>query len=103
MTTHERQQYWQQQMADWQASNLSGAAFCKQHALSYHQFVYWRQKLLNDEDTPPEVKKVGFARVAPLQSPGSAAELTLSLPGGVSITGLHAGNIDLLGAILRQL
>ncbi|WP_409525726.1 IS66 family insertion sequence element accessory protein TnpA [Nitrincola sp. MINF-07-Sa-05] len=102
MTTHERQQYWQQQMADWQASNLSGAAFCKQHALSYHQFVYWRQKLTHDDHAQPDVV-AGFAKVTPLQSSHSPAELTLSLPGGVSITGLHAGNINLLGSILRQL
>jgi hypothetical protein len=30
-------------------------------------------------------------------------ELTLMLPGGIAITGLHAGNVDVLGAILRQL
>jgi hypothetical protein len=30
-------------------------------------------------------------------------DLTLRLPGGMAITGLHAGNVDLLGAILRQL
>jgi hypothetical protein len=29
--------------------------------------------------------------------------LTVSLPGGVSIIGLDAGNIELLGAVLRQL
>jgi lauroyl/myristoyl acyltransferase len=30
-------------------------------------------------------------------------ELTLALPGGLTITGMHAGNIELLGMILRQL
>lgn len=29
--------------------------------------------------------------------------LTLTLPNGVAISGLHAGNIGLLGAIMRQL
>jgi len=31
------------------------------------------------------------------------AGLTLTLPNGVAISGLHASNINLLGAILRQL
>jgi hypothetical protein len=35
--------------------------------------------------------------------PESSEGLTVSLPGGVSITGLHAGNVELLGAVLRQL
>jgi len=47
----------------------------------------------------------GFTRVvsAPGVGIGGADGLTVALPGGVSITGLHAGNIELLGAILRQL
>jgi hypothetical protein len=39
--------------------------------------------------------------VAPV--PDAGAGLTVSLPGGISITGLHTGNIELLGAVLRQL
>ncbi|WP_409526588.1 IS66 family insertion sequence element accessory protein TnpA [Nitrincola sp. MINF-07-Sa-05] len=81
---------------------MPGAAFCKRHVLSYHQFVYWRQKLTQDEYAQPDVV-AGFAKATPLQSSHSPAELTLSLPGGVSIIGLHAGNINLLSSILRQL
>jgi len=33
----------------------------------------------------------------------AAAKLTLLLPSGISITGFDAGNIELLGAVLRQL
>jgi hypothetical protein len=40
---------------------------------------------------------------APDAGIGGADGLTVALPGGVSITGLHAGNIELLGAVLRQL
>ncbi len=37
--------FWDQTLSDWQASGLSGAAFCKEQSLSYHRFVYWRGKL----------------------------------------------------------
>ncbi|WP_424022317.1 IS66 family insertion sequence element accessory protein TnpA [Oceanisphaera pacifica] len=37
-------QVWQQHIAASETSNLSGAAFCKQHDLSYKQFNYWRKK-----------------------------------------------------------
>lgn len=94
--------YWQQQIRDWQASRLSGAAFCKQQALSYHQFVYWRRKL-TPSAAAPAASTPGFVRVTPIQPEQATTELTLSLPGGIAITGLHAGNIALLGAILRQL
>lgn len=42
--------YWQQTLSDWQDSDLSGAAFCRQRSLSYHQFGYWRRKLNGTTD-----------------------------------------------------
>lgn len=102
MTTPDLHQFWQQKLSDWQASGLSGAAYCKQESLVYHRFVYWRQKLTGHEEPGKQVQaRSGFTRVAPI--PDTGAGLTVSLPGGVSITGLHAGNIELLGAVLRQL
>ena len=104
MTTPDLYQLWQQTLSDWQASGLSGAAYCKQESLVYHRFVYWRQKLTsNTEPSKPVQTRSGFARVAPVPDAGAGAGLTVSLPGGVSITGLHAGNIELLGAVLRQM
>jgi len=106
MTSTERAQVWQQHITEWQASGVSGSAYCKQQSLVCHQFVYWRQKLTPTEDPPKQAQTVtGFARVvsAPGAGIGGADGLTVALPGGVSITGLHAGNIKLLGAVLRQL
>ena len=39
MTRTERHHFWQQTLAEWTASGLSGAAFCTQQSLSYHRFV----------------------------------------------------------------
>ncbi|HEA52349.1 hypothetical protein LCGC14_1354090 [marine sediment metagenome] len=106
MTATEKVHFWQQQITDWEATGLSGNAYCKQQSLIYHQFVYWRQKLTSVEDYPkPAPASTGFTRVVSAPSVGNADAdgLTVSLPGGVSITGLHAGNIELLGAVLRQL
>ena len=100
MTSTELHDFWQQTLAAWTASGLSGAAFCKQQSLTYHRFVYWRRKLLGPGESPSQA---GFARVAPVAHDDTAEGLTVSLPGGVSVTGLHAGNIELLGAVLRQL
>ena len=103
MATPDLHQFWQQTLSDWQASGLSGAAYCKQESLVYHRFVYWRQKLTGraESSDEPVQARSGFTRVTP--TPDAGVGLTVSLPGGVSITGLHAGNIDLLGAVLRQL
>lgn len=103
MTHQARAEHWTARLNDWLDSGLSGAAFCKQQSIAYHQFVYWRSKLqkpispIAHLQPPP-----GFARVTSLPDT-AASELTLTLPGGIAITGLHAGNVDVLGAILRQL
>ena len=100
MTTQERADFWQQQITVWLDSGLSGHAFCKHQALVYHQFAYWRKKLEQpaDSDSLPV-----FARVAMPAPVATEVDLTLTLPTGVVISGLHAGNISLLGAIMRQL
>ena len=106
MTPTERAQVWQQHITEWEVSGVSGSAYCKQQSLVYHQFVYWRRKLVLTEDSleqEQEQTATGFARVVSAPGTGRADGLTVALPGGVSIAGLHAGNIELLGAVLRQL
>lgn len=98
MKSQQRADYWREQITTWQASGLSGQIFCQQHQLTYHQFVYWRQKYRTPEDTISS----GFAKVT-ATAPVNSAELTLSLPNGLVITGLNDSNVTLLGAILRQL
>lgn len=107
MPRTEREQLWKQHITAWRSSGLSGMAYCKQRSLTYSRFVYWRRKLADPEAVADGHAPSGFARVTPVSGAVSNAEvaqgLSVSLPGGVSVTGLHAGNIELLGAVLRQL
>ncbi|WP_372600194.1 IS66 family insertion sequence element accessory protein TnpB [Amphritea sp.] len=105
MNSTERTQHWQQHIEHWRDTGLSGAAFCKQQSLSYHQFAYWRRKLEDvvDATDTERVPTSGFARVTHVAASPVSGDLTLRLPGGMTITGLHAGNVELLGAVLRQL
>ena len=103
MTRTEREQAWQQHITAWQTSGLSGMAYCSQHSLTYSRFVYWRRKLVDPAPVGDSPAPSGFARVTPVADAEDAHGLTVSLPGGVSVTGLHADNIELLGAVLRQL
>ncbi|MDF2415897.1 IS66 family insertion sequence element accessory protein TnpB [Aeromonas sp. 1HA1] len=100
MTTQERVDFWQRQIAYWLASGLSGHAFCKHHDLVYHQFAYWRKKL--EQPTTPD-SLPGFARVTMPAAIATESGLTLTLPNGISISGLHASNINLLGPIMSLL
>jgi hypothetical protein len=103
MTRTEKAHLWQQHITDWRASGLSGMAYCQQQSLTYCRFVYWRKKLAKPESVPDRPAPSGFAKVAAVPSADSPEGVTVSLPSGVSITGLHTGNVDLLGAVLRQL
>jgi len=93
---------WQQRITDWKATKQSGVAYCREHGLSYQRFCYWRRKLLSSQRVQNNAS-AGFVRVVPPQSPTAASELRVSLPGGIVISGLHADNVSLLIAILRQL
>lgn len=98
MKSQQRADYWREQITLWQTSGLSGQVFCQQHQLTYHQFVYWRQKYRE----PEENISPGFTKVT-TSPPVNSAELRLSLPNGLVITGFNDSNVTLLGAILRQL
>jgi hypothetical protein len=71
-------QFWQKMLSDWDASNLSGAAYCKQQSLVYHRFFYRRQKFngISDRQTPAQSRS-GFARVSPSREGRPADGLTV--------------------------
>jgi len=110
--------YWHSQVIAWRTSGLSCQAFCDRHDLIYHRFAYWRKKYATRETQEPraltpsiEGKGSGFAQVmmaAPVAPPNtplhtSNSSLTLTLPNGIIVSGLQAGNIAWLGALLEQL
>ena len=47
--------YWRQQVDQWQASGLSQTQYCKTHQLTYHRFIYWRQKIESVEGSQAAV------------------------------------------------
>ncbi|MGA8163831.1 MAG: hypothetical protein WB791_02260 [Waddliaceae bacterium] len=44
------QEKWTAWIEEWQSSGLSGAAWCKQQKIAYHQFIYWKKRLSNETD-----------------------------------------------------
>ena len=102
MNSQERQQFWQQHIDAWQASDVSGAAFCKQHDLNYAQFNFWRKKFQMIEAVE---QPTGFAQVTQLATSHSRLhnELGVHLPCGISFSGVSASNLNVVLALLRQL
>jgi hypothetical protein len=94
-----RQDQWQDRITAWQQSGLSQAAFCQANQLSYHQFIYWRQKLL-----PNPTETATTQQLLPVQCvPESGNHLSITLPNGLRIQGIDANNLALLTHVLQVL
>lgn len=100
--THSKHDYWLEQFNAWQASKLTIKDFCLSLSLNYDQFNYWRRKFLAK---PSEGSDSGFVKVVPRPQSAIRAdhELVMHLPSGIRLSGLHAGNVDVVAALLRAL
>jgi hypothetical protein len=67
---------WRDLLAQWQASGLSGAGFCRENDLSYYQFKYWLKRIRSLEAGESGL----FARVST-----PAGGIHLVLPGGLRL------------------
>lgn len=102
-TPANRHDQWLQHISDWQQSGLSQAAFCQSQQLSYHQFIYWRQKLVpksgdSSSTTSPQLLSVQYPPDRNL-----SIDLTLTLPNGLRIHGIDSTNLTLVSQLLEQL
>lgn len=83
MANSEREQLWQERVAQWQASGLSQRAYAVEHGFSARQVSYWVRRLTGTQVVPGLLP----VRVAPARAAASAITLrsehgwTLSLPG----------------------
>jgi hypothetical protein len=93
------QEFWKNQVDAWKDSGLSGAKFCKAHQLIYHRFVYWRQKFAEECSQPATSDSAG-GFVAVSCSPVNEMGLSVSLPSGLVIRGIHAGNLSVVRHLL---
>ena len=105
MNNKERVYRWQNSIAQWKTSGLSGAQFCKQHELNLAQFYYWKGKVLRSSSkaTLDHKRPPGFATVVMTDAPMADEGLCFTLPNGCTIVGITNANVLLVGAILGQL
>lgn len=90
----DRHTQWQQYITAWQQSGLSQAAFCQSHQLSYHQFVYWRQKLVPQSD---QAQPATSRQLLPVHCRSEMnAPLSVILPNGLRIQGIDSHNLALV-------
>lgn len=85
MANKEREQLWQERVAQWQASGLSQRAYAMEQGFPVRQVGYWVRRLANSQAVPALVP-VRVAAVVPAAvaiSLRSERGWTLTLPSGV--------------------
>ncbi len=78
---------WQAHLAAQAKSGLSRSEYCRRQQISYHAFTYWRKKLHKTAGNNVALVPITL-QTEPCRGAGygSAADLTLVLPGNMSIT-----------------
>ncbi len=100
----QQQQHWAEHLQAWRESGLSQQAYCQQQGLKPHQFWYWKRKLSGPgkaevaEDEQP-VKE--FVPVTVSQPVYPADGLILTLPGGISLSGITPHNVLLARQLME--
>ena len=90
MKSAEREQVWQERVAQWRASGLSQRAYAIEHGFPVRQVGYWVRRLTGARAVPTLLP----VRVAPLAAEVAAISLrsergwTLTLPGNVPVSWL---------------
>lgn len=57
LSEEQKQEYWADQIEQWQASGKSAAAWCREQKLVYHQFFYWKKRLAPKEEAFVELEE----------------------------------------------
>jgi len=92
--------YWREQIDAWSTSGQNQHAFCRQHDLSYHRFVYWRRRF----EARSAAHRRPSALVPVVYQPSSSGHgLSLVLPSGVELRGIASDNLPLVQQLLSRL
>jgi hypothetical protein len=92
----EKEKYWQEIIAQYKQSSLSGSQFCKQHELTKHKFQYWKTVLeKRQKERTPQRK--------PAENKVDIPFVPLNLTGNTSISSLQnsSDQIEISKIVLR--
>lgn len=94
----DRQSFWESHINAWQSSGLSKARYCREHDLSYQQFIYWAPK-------SGQLVKAQASKLLPvtITQQTAAPELQIRLPNGAVISGISEESVALVSALITRL
>jgi hypothetical protein len=76
-----KRDYWSSHIERWQESGLSQSDYCRENDLKDHQFVYWKKRIIQAEETAVRFVSLNLDPLTnkqPLQGPGCTLRLVVS-------------------------
>ena len=100
-TMAEKREYWANHAKNWKASGESKRSYAHRHNLRADQLGYWVQVFEAKPQTRNKAEAKGFVAVS-VTTPG-VEDLSIKLPNGLRLEGIHAGNLDLTRTLIERL
>ncbi len=103
MKRSQKLKLWQEHLSQWQSTNISQAAYCRQHDLKHKSFSYYKRKFsetVSDKRKLSPTSKISqppaFIQVALPQQPSIVEPLIVELSNGIRLSGIASSNISLV-------
>jgi len=100
-TIDEKRVYWADHAKNWKASGESKRSYAHRHNLKPDQLGYWVGVFEAKPQASHNTESKGFVAVSvttPIEQ-----YLTVKLPNGLTLEGVHAGNLDITRALIGSL
>ncbi len=97
----EKRNHWANHVMAWRRSGQTQRDYCRRHDLKLHQLTYWIRVFEAKPCVAQTSTANGFVAVQVADSP--AQGLTIRLPNGLRLEGVHAGNLVVTREIIEWL
>ena len=101
MKAEDKSSYWTAVILDWERSDLSQPAFCKERDISYAKFCYWRYELKKKKK-----QQAGHFRPVKVSAPSPITQnpvLSIELASGVALKLEDESQVGLAAKLLKAL
>ena len=96
--------FWTNHIEQWKKSDLSQAAYCREHQLDQSQLSYFKRKFAGTlMPGKPKVKSSGFVSVQVTPQVQPIEPLTLHFANGAHLSGITAANVTVVKQLARAL
>jgi hypothetical protein len=95
---------WKNHIEQWKKSNLSQAAYCREHQLDESQLSYYKRKFADTLlPSKPQPQSGGFISVQVTPELQPVEPLTLHFANGAHLSGITAANVSVVKQLARAL